>query len=288
MPTDAAFEERSAFFPAKDNLRLFRRSYVPKSPRAAIAVLHGYADHSGRYLEVMGHLARRNLAVHALDYRGHGQADGRRGHIDAFSQYLDDLHLFLGWMAEQSAGLPIFLLAHSHGALITLEYALAHPEAEIAGAVLTDPYLKLAFAPPPVLVAISGFLSRAIPWLGVKNRLQSSMLTRDEAIQRATERDPLYNQTATPRWFVESRRAQLEVLLRAPEYRWPTLVLLGTADPIAAGDAGRSFFERAGSADKQLIAYEGFRHEILNETGRERVYTDIDAWLDARITTRRA
>jgi alpha-beta hydrolase superfamily lysophospholipase len=283
MPEAPAFEERSAFFPAKDNLRLFRRSFVPPGPRAAVIVLHGYADHSGRYLEVMGHLAGRRLSVHAMDYRGHGQADGRRGHVDSFSQYLDDFGLFLDLVAAETKGLRCFVLAHSHGALITLDYALSHPDAPIAGAVLTDPYLRLALTPPPVLVAISGLLSRTVPWFFVSNRLQAGMLTRDEAIQRATERDPLYNQVATARWFIQSKRAQLEVMLRAPEYHWPTLFLLGGADPIAAGDAGRSFFERAGSADKQLKTYDGFRHEILNEVGREQVYADIDAWLDARI-----
>jgi len=115
MAEAPAFEQRSAFFPAKDNLRLFRRSFVPPSPRAAIVVLHGYADHSGRYLEVMGHLARRGLSVHALDYRGHGQADGRRGHIDSFSQYLDDLGLFLGLVAAETKGLPCFVLATAMG-----------------------------------------------------------------------------------------------------------------------------------------------------------------------------
>jgi lysophospholipase len=283
MAEASTFQERSAFFPAKDNLRLFRRSFVPSSPRAAVLVLHGYADHSGRYLEVMGHLARRGLSVHALDYRGHGQADGRRGHVDSFTQYLDDLGLFIDAVAEETTGLPCFLLAHSHGALIALEYALAHPEAPIAGAVLTDPYLKLALSPPVLLVTISGILSQTVPWFSVKNRLEASMLTRDEAIQRATERDPLYNQTATARWFIESKRAQVEVMVRAPEYRWPSLFLLGGGDPIASGDATRAFFDRAGCTDKKLVTYDGFRHEILNEVGRERVYADIDAWLDARI-----
>jgi lysophospholipase len=283
MPEVTAFEERSGFFPAKDNLRLFRRAFVPPAPRAAVAVLHGYADHSGRYLEVMGHLARRGLSVHGLDYRGHGQADGRRGHIDSFSQYLDDVGLFLGLIDKETKGLPLFILAHSHGALIAVEYALAHPEAAIAGAILTDPYLKLALSPPAALVAISGLLSRTVPWFSVKNRLQASMLTRDEAIQKATERDPLYNQTATARWFIESKKVQVEVMRRAPEYRWPTLMLLGGADPIASHDASMAFFERAGAADKQLKTYDDFRHEILNEVGRERVFADIDGWLDARI-----
>jgi len=283
MPGTRPFEETSGFFPAKDNLRLFRRSFVPPAPRAAVLVMHGYADHSGRYLEVMEHLARRGLAVHALDYRGHGQADGRRGHIDAFSEYLDDFELFLGRVTDETKGLKRFVLAHSHGGLILLAYALLHPDAPIAGAVLTDPYLKLAFAPPAALVAVSRLLSAAVPFLGVQNRLKAEMLTRDEAIQRATERDPLYNHTATPRWFVEHKRVQLEVLLRAPEYRWPSLVLLGAEDPIASPETTKAFFGRMGSKDKELIVYEGFRHEILNEIGRERVHADIDRWLDARI-----
>jgi lysophospholipase len=282
MPDSSALEERHGFLPAKDNLRLFRRSLVPSAPRGAVLVVHGYADHSGRYLEVMGHLAARGFAAHALDYRGHGQADGRRGHIESFSQYLDDIDLFLGQVVEETKGLKRFFLAHSHGALIILSYALAHPNAAVAGAVLTDPYLKLAFAPPPVLVAISGLLSRVVPWFAVKNQLKAAMLTSDEAIQRATERDPLYNHTTTPRWFIESNRAQRNVLQRAPEYRWPSLILQGGADPVASPDATKGFFERSGSKDKELIVYEGFRHEIMNEVGRARVYEDIARWIEAR------
>jgi lysophospholipase len=219
MPDSSALEERHGFLPAKDNLRLFRRSLVPSAPRGAVLVVHGYADHSGRYLEVMGHLAARGFA---------------------------------------------------------------HPNAAVAGAVLTDPYLKLAFAPPPVLVAISGLLSRVVPWFAVKNQLKAAMLTSDEAIQRATERDPLYNHTTTPRWFIESNRAQRNVLQRAPEYRWPSLILQGGADPVASPDATKGFFERSGSKDKELIVYEGFRHEIMNEVGRARVYEDIARWIEAR------
>jgi alpha-beta hydrolase superfamily lysophospholipase len=117
----------------------------------------------------------------------------------------------------------------------------------------------------------------------VKNQLKAAMLTRDEAIQRATERDPLYNHTTTPRWFTESNRAQREVMEHAPEYRWPSLVLQGGDDPIASPAATKAFFERAGSKDKELIVYEGFRHEILNEVGRQRVYEDIARWLEARL-----
>jgi len=274
--------ETVGFLPAKDNLRLYVRELRPASPKAEVFVMHGYADHGGRYLEVMRHLAGHGFACHALDYRGHGQADGRRGHVDRFSEYLDDLEVFLGRVKERAEGRKIFGLAHSHGALITLSYGINHRSAGVSGTVLVSPYLKLAFAPPRFLAAISGLLSKTVPFLHVSNALKPEMLTRDTVIQKATQGDPLYNRNTTPRWFTESNRAQIEVILRAPEYVWPTLMLLGSADPIADVRAGRELFPRLGSKDKELIEYPDFRHEVLNEVGCERAYADLTRWLEAR------
>jgi len=274
--------ETDGFFPAKDNLRLYVREIRPSTARAEVFILHGYGDHGGRYLEVMRHLAGQGYAAHALDFRGHGQADGRRGHVYRFSEYLDDLEVFLGRVKERAQGRKVFGLAHSHGALITLTYGITHRSAGVAGTVLVSPYLKLAFAPPRFLAAISGLLSKTVPFLHVANPLKAEMLTRDTAIQQATQADPLYNRNTTPRWFTESNRAQLEVTLRAPEYVWPTLMLLGSADPVADPQAGRTLFPRLGSKDKELIEYPEFRHEVLNEIGRERAYADLTRWLEAR------
>jgi alpha-beta hydrolase superfamily lysophospholipase len=263
--------ETDGFFPAKDNLRLYVREIRPSTARAEVFILHGYGDHGGRYLEVMRHLAGQGYAAHALDFRGHGQADGRRGHVYRFSEYLDDLEVFLGRVKERAQGRKVFGLAH-----------ITHLSAGVAGTVLVSPYLKLAFAPPRFLAAISGLLSKTVPFLHVANPLKAEMLTRDTAIQQATQADPLYNRNTTPRWFTESNRAQLEVTLRAPEYVWPTLMLLGSADPVADPQAGRTLFPRLGSKDKELIEYPEFRHEVLNEIGRERAYADLTRWLEAR------
>ena len=279
----ADWKETDGFLPAKDNLRLYVRELRPDSPKAEVVVLHGYGDHSGRYLEIMRYLAKAGYAVHAVDYRGHGQADGRRGHVDRFSEYLDDLDVFFGKVKEKAQGRKLFGLGHSHGGLLLIDYAITRPDSGFSGVVLSDPYLKLKFAPPKYLVMLSGLLSKIIPWLSVSNELKPEMLTRDEVIQRATAADPLYNRNATPRWFVESNLAQAEVKLRAPEFRWPSLWLLGTDDPIANPQAARELYDRIGSKDKELVEYSGFRHEILNEVGREKAYADLTRWLDARV-----
>ncbi|MHB1844471.1 MAG: alpha/beta hydrolase [Deltaproteobacteria bacterium] len=284
-PAPIAFTEKQGFFPAPDNLRLFWRSFIPYRPRGAIALVHGYADHSGRYLEISRFLAGRGLSVHSFDYRGHGQSDGRRGHCDHFSDYLGDLGAFLARLRGELPGLRLFLLAHSHGSLLSLRYALEHPTLEdFGGAVLSAPYLKLAFEPPKLKVFAAKAIGKIVPWLPVKNELSVEMLTHDLEIQQATARDPLYNRTTTPRWFQESTRTQGEVLARAAEYRWPSLVLVGSDDPIASPAATRDFYERAGSPDKKLVVYDGWRHEIMNEVGREKVQAEILRWLDERLT----
>ncbi len=283
-PAPVVFAEQSGFFKAPDNLRLFWRTFIPYRPRAVIGLVHGYADHSGRYLKTLRHFAGMGYAVHAFDYRGHGQSDGRRGHIDNFSEYLGDLQAFVDKIRAESRGQKLFLLAHSHGSLLAIRYALDHAELpEFGGAVLSGSYLKLALTPPKIKIVAAQVVGSVIPWMPVKNELTSDMLTHDVEVQKATDQDPLYNRTTTPRWFNESNRVQLEVLARAPEFKWPSLFLHGREDPIASLDAARSFYERAGSADKQLIVYEGFRHEVLNEVEHERVWHDIAEWLEKRL-----
>ena len=107
------------------------------------------------------------------------------------------------------------------------------------------------------------------------------MLTRDEAMQRAVDRDPLYNRIATPRWFAEAGAAQEQVLQHADAIRLPTLVLLPEADPIASPAATERFFESLGAFDRDLRRYPGARHEVFNELPevRRQAMQDVSGWI---------
>jgi alpha-beta hydrolase superfamily lysophospholipase len=124
-------------------------------------------------------------------------------------------------------------------------------------------------------------VGRFVPWLPVAAGLDFADLTSDVELQRWTERDPLYGRKTTPRWFEESRRAQREVMRRAAEFKAPLLVLAAGADRVADPAAARRFVEAAGSADKRLVVYDGFRHEIFNEVGRQAPIGEALAWLDS-------
>ena len=273
------------FFAARDNLRLFWQATLPDAPAAHVGIIHGYGEHSGRYQPLANHLAAQGIAAWAFDYRGHGQADGRRGHGDAFSEYLDDLERFAGRLFAAAEGKPVFLLGHSLGGLILARWLLEPGTARgLAGAIFASPYLALARKPARARVAMGRVVEKVVPWLPLDNGIRPPMLTSDPEMQRAAERDPLFAHIVTPRWFRVSRQAQQEVLARAGEIRLPAQVLVPEADPVAHAGVNVEFFTALGSADKELRRYAGALHEPFNEIPAilERALADVSAWILAR------
>jgi alpha-beta hydrolase superfamily lysophospholipase len=270
------------FFSAKDNLRLFWECDVPEAPRAYVAIVHGYADHCGRFRKTIDALVADGFAVYAFDYRGHGQADGRRGYCDAFADYVDDLELFWNRVRKAAGANKTFLLGHSHGGLMSLHLMARRPEG-VAGLLLSAPYLRLALNPPALKVFASVAVGKVVPWLPVKNELTVQHLTRDVQVQQATANDPLYNTTVTPRWFTESTRAQDQARLMGPKLTVPLYQFCGGADPVASTPAGRDFFGTVASADKTFKEYPGMLHETLNEVGHEEVWKDMSGWISAHL-----
>jgi len=280
---EAAAEKKAAQvsedFEAKDGTRLHHAALVPEAARAAVAIIHGYGDHGGRYRHVMEALAAAGFAAHAVDYRGHGLAGGRRAFVARFDDYLADLESFLARVQARSPDLPLFVVGHSQGALISSLYATGPGGARIAGLVLSNPYVRLRIVPNAFQLFQANVVGAIIPFLPVKNPITSSMLTRDAKMQQWTDADPLYLHVVTPRWFTESNAARQRLEQEAKLVKVPLLVLVGTADPIAHPDGARLVFETAGSADKRIENYTGMLHEIFNETGREKPIGDMVTWL---------
>jgi alpha-beta hydrolase superfamily lysophospholipase len=281
FPSDAEARHEEGFLNSADHLRLFWQRFTPPSPRATVLVLHGAGDHSGRYPAVTAALVRGGFQVALLDLRGHGQSDGRRWHIDAFTDYLSDLDAFVAKLSQDGVvGERLFVLAHSQGALVAALWSLGRPGL-VSGFVMSSPYFRLALRPPLLKVAAARVLGRALPWLPIDAGLDVADLTSDPELRRWTERDPLYGRATTPRWFEESTRAQRELARRAGEWQVPLLVLAAGADRIADLAATRLFVDAVPAADKRLVVYEQLRHEIFNEVDRERPITEAVAWLSS-------
>jgi alpha-beta hydrolase superfamily lysophospholipase len=282
FPTEAEARHEEGFLHSADHLRLYWQRYTPPSPRATVAVLHGGGDHSGRYPGVTSALVRAGFQVALVDFRGHGQSDGRRFHVDQFSDYVSDLDAFVAKLSQDGvAGDRLFVVAHSTGALIATLWGLTRGR-HVSGFVLSSPFFQLAIKPPAARVFAAKLVGRVIPWMPFKAGFPLTVLTSDADHVRWTARDPLYGLATTPRSFDESMRAQAEVRRRAGEWTAPLLVLSAGDDQLASPAAAEAFVAAARSDDKRFQLYAGFRHEIFNETERDRPIREAVNWLSER------
>lgn len=269
-----------------DGLTLVGEHHLRPDPRADVVIVHGYAEHTGRYAELITALDAAGFACHLIELRGHGRSEGVRGYVHRFGDYLDDLDLFLGRIGEiqppERPAAPRILLGHSLGGLISLAYVLRRPDAFAALAV-SSPFLHPAMEVPRLKAGLASIVSTLAPTYLTPSEIDSRWLSHDPAVVDAYDRDPLVFKTFSPHWFFAIRPAQEEVLERAGEIRLPALFLLGDADRVADPARSREVFERLGGADKQLEVYPSFFHEVFNEVERARPIQDLLRWLERRV-----
>ncbi|MSO42453.1 MAG: alpha/beta hydrolase [Solirubrobacterales bacterium] len=247
--------------------------------RATVVIAHGVSEHSGRYAHVAARLVGEGYAVYALDHRGHGRSDGRRACVDRVARAVADIGTLIGIARAEQSGAKLFLLGHSMGGALALQYAIDRQDS-IDGLILSAPAAALEAASQVQLIA-GRVLSVVAPTVGVFD-VDAAGVSRDPEVVRAYVDDPLVHNGKLPARTVAELASAIQGFERgARTLRLPLLVMLGTADTLVPPDAGRMVEREAGSADKTLIEYEGLYHEILNEPEQDRVMDDLVAWLDA-------
>lgn len=250
-------------------------------PKAILALAHGQGEHSGRYVHVAEYMTRMGYAVWACDFRGHGRSGGNRGHTDSFDDYLADIRRLIQIAKDGDPKAKTFLLGHSLGGLIALDYA-EKPGSELAGLVVTAPPLRVKMKVPSWKTSLGKILSSIRPTFSMKTGLDPNLLSRDREVVKKYVEDPLVHGIATARFYTELLRAQDETVRAAEKLTLPCLIVQGGADGIVDPPATSDFFKRVASPDKTLKVYDGFYHEVLNEPGKESVLRDIDAWISGR------
>ena len=250
------------------------------SPKAVVLIVHGYAEHLGRYEHVASALTAAGYAVFAVDHWGHGRSEGTPGFAPAFSVFLDGLDALL---AEAKSSFPdkaFFLLGHSMGGLIAASF-LQTRQREFAGAVLSGPSIKAVEEPPPAVLFIGRILSKIAPKAGLIS-LDANQVSRDRKVVADYIADPLvYTGKISARLGAEMIDAMKAAEDGAAKISLPILILHGGDDGLTSPQGSRILHERVSAADKTLKIYDGFYHEIFNEPGKEDVIADVVAWLDA-------
>ena len=268
-----------------DGLNIFYRQYKADPEKARMVIAHGLGEYSGRYLNVVNRLVPKGITIYAPDFRGHGKSDGKRGHVLSFGDYLEDLDsMFKVAVKEKKPGMKCFLLGHSMGGLIAINYAISRQET-IDGLIISSPSLGVAVKVPAVKAVLGKAMSSLWPGLSLNNELDASKISHDEKVVAAYRNDPLVHDRVTARWFTEFLSAMENANNQVSKIKVPFLMQIAGDDHLVNAAASKAFFEKLPSKDKTLHVYDGLYHEIFNEKEEERklALDDLENWIGSRI-----
>lgn len=254
---------------------------LPAEPRATLVIVHGLGEHSGRYLNVVNHLAPQGYAIYALDHRGHGRSPGRRGHLDDWSLFREDLRAFVRMVQTREVGRPFFLMGHSLGGCMVLDYVLHYPDG-LAAVVASAPAVgRLNVSPGRTLM--SKLLAKIKPDLSFSTGLDETRISREPAVVEAYRHDPLVHGKGTPALGICFIQTAEWTLAHAADFQPPLLLLHGEADRLVNVAGSRKFYEQVKQPDKKLIIYPGGYHESHNDLHKEQMLADLESWLEAHL-----
>ena len=267
-------------FTSYDGLTIFHRSWLPDGdPRAAVMLVHGLGEHSGRYAHVADRLTASGYAVHALDHRGHGKSEGKRVYVKSYDEFMADLIQFRALVERSHPGLPVVALGHSMGGNLVVGHVLDHQDG-LAGMVLSGPALKAGDELSPAKVTIFKAVAKIAPGLRPEG-LDAEAISRDPAVVAAYQSDPL---VFTGKISAGLGAALLDAMdtfpARYASLSLPILLLHGGEDRLTNIEGTRELEREATNAAVTAHYYEGLYHEVFNEPEQDRVLDDLVAWLD--------
>ena len=283
MATDTRIRRNEGSIFGVGHVRLQYRTWEIAGARANIVVVHGLGEHSGRYEAFGLRMADYGFSTFAMDLRGHGLSDGRRGHVPSFGALLQDVDRFrreVQGLADVRA--PLFVLGHSMGGLIALRYQEEYHSA-FRGAIIVSPWLATALPVPRWKVTMANLVAPVLPALPVPNHIDAADLSHDPDVVHAYRSDPLVHDRITPRLFTEAAGAMGLVLQRADRLSDPLLFLIAGEDRLVDSEKSLQFARRLPPEFTTIRHYPGMYHEVLNEVDRALPLRDLRDWVAARI-----
>jgi len=271
-------QPKTSTFESKSGLKIFTRTWLPvENARGVIVIVHGLNSHSGYYQWVAEQFTAQNYSVYALDLEGRGNSEGERFYVQSIYDYVNEVDQLVDIAKAAFESLPIFVLGHSAGGVISCLYTLEHQD-KING-LICESFAYQVPAPDFALTILKG-LSHLAPHLHTI-KLKNEDFSRDVAIVETMNNDPLIAHESQPSKTMEQLVIADERLKKEFSLiTLPVLILHGTNDKATKYSGSQFFYDNAGTADKTLKLYEGHYHDLLNDIGKEKVMADIQGWVN--------
>jgi alpha-beta hydrolase superfamily lysophospholipase len=248
--------------------------------KAVIILVHGIGEHIGRYDHWIKKFNDRGFAFVGLDLPGHGKSDGKRGHIRNYSYTDEMLDTLIREYSKTFPGLPIFLYGHSLGGGIILDYLIRN-DPNVKGAVVTSPYLRLAFEPPKIKMVLASVMENILPSLVQPNGLVVEHISHDPAVVTNYRNDPMVHDRISVSLFINATNAAAHSLTHAENLRIPLLLIHGSEDKLTSPGGSREFASKCNHATLKI--WDNGYHELHNEPFKDLVFSYIADWLESKI-----
>jgi acylglycerol lipase len=253
---------------------------VPDTAVAGLIIVHGIAEHAGRYRHVPEALTRHGIACFAYDQRGHGRYPGRRTDIEDFDHFAADLEAVGQGLRQRFPALPLFVWGHSMGSVIVTLAAIER--LRWARGIITTGHALHAL---PKLEGLAGsalkLAVKLAPRFRINLKVDGSKLTQVVEAQRAHMADPLVPRSASLRLLFGFAAACATCAANLPKITQPWLAIHGEADSVCPPSGSSAVVAQLGSADKTLVSYPGLLHEVHNEeaAAREVLFDVMSRWI---------
>ncbi len=247
-----------------------------ENTKAVIILVHGLGEHVQRYFYWADLFRKEGIAFLGVDLPGHGRSDGRRGNIRSYNRLGEMLDILIRSCNQTFPGCPVYIYGHSLGGGIVLDYLLRR-DPKVKGAIVTSPFLRLAFEPPKIKLFIASVMKNLLPGLIQPSGLNADHLSHDTAVVEKYKNDPLVHDKISVSLFSESMTAAKHALKHASELKVPTLILHGSDDMILSPEGSKEFAAKTSMVDLKI--WEGGYHELHNEPFKDEVFKYIMDWI---------
>jgi len=265
----------------KNKNKIFIRSWLPEQKaKKCILIVHGLGEHSGRYEDFGLRLTKKKIGIYSFDLPGHGNSDGRKGHIQKFSEFIDATEQVLIHIRRNNLECQIVLFGHSLGGLIALNFLIDRESREIESAIISSPWIKLAIEVPKYLLNIQRVFKNLFPSLSLNNRINPLDLSKDQKIINEYINDKNVHDRISIKLYSEVVDSIQLVKEKSEKIKIRTLIYHGKNDRLISYHGSEEINKKINNSELNIL--NNVYHEPHNDIEKDLVFDKIYKFLEIK------